>query len=52
MIRVELKAEEKPSKELIEEFKKNHPEAKIRFMKEGKIFLYIDENKEDTLQRK
>jgi hypothetical protein len=41
MLRIEMKAEKPPTKEQIKEFKKEYPEAKIRFMKEGKIFLYL-----------
>lgn len=43
MIRIELKAEETPSKEEIKKFKEENPETKIRVMKDGKIFLYIPE---------
>ncbi len=41
MLRVELKAEKPPTKKEIEQFKKENPEVKIRFMKDGKIFLYL-----------
>jgi hypothetical protein len=43
MIRVELKVEKIPTKEQIQLFKRENPTVKIRVMKDGKVFIYLNE---------
>lgn len=43
IMRVELKAEDSPTKEQIDEFKKQNPTTKIRVQKNGKVFIYLED---------